>query len=201
MARVDGQRGQDRVDLVEEALAQRVVVLGDLVVIDDLDALGREGGADVAEDRGMVGDQLQDASPGGDELLHRRPSIRSPGDRAGFDLLAQPGDADLEELVEVAGEDGQELRALEQRIPLIAGLVEDARVELQPRQLTVEERQLRLRLGSASRARRDDGSCRGGRWCAGLDGGHRASVDLRAATCGLTHPGVPGLAGEDSTSP
>ena len=39
---IDRERGQDREDLVEEALAERVVVLRDRRVVDDLDALGGE---------------------------------------------------------------------------------------------------------------------------------------------------------------
>ena len=42
------------------------------------------------------------------------------------DLLAQAGDPDLEELVEVAREDRQELDPLEQRVALVARLVQDA---------------------------------------------------------------------------
>ncbi len=54
------------------------------------------------------------------------------------DLLLQPGDADLEELVEVAGEDQQELQALEQRRGLVERLLQDTDIELQLRQLAVD---------------------------------------------------------------
>src|SRR6185503_15566540 len=50
----------------------------------------------------------------------------------------QPGDADHEEFVEVAVEDGEELQALEQRPAAIAGLLQDAPVERQPGQLARE---------------------------------------------------------------
>ena len=78
----------------------------------------------------------------------------------GRDLLLEPGDADLEELVEVAGEDGQEAHPLQQRVALVLRLEQDARVELEPRQLAVDVRQFRdgARLGTS----RDDGLADGG---------------------------------------
>ena len=84
-------------------------------VVDDLDALGRERPAHLDEDRRVVGDERQDPLAGRRQLLPGRPPVGGPGDGARLDLLAQAGDADLEELVEVAGEDGQELDPLEQR--------------------------------------------------------------------------------------
>src|ERR1019366_8891815 len=68
-------------------------------------------------------------------------------------LLAHAGDPDLEELVEVVREDRQELHPLEQRCPRIAGFVQHATVELQPRKFAVQvERRIaqvdsRWRLG------------------------------------------------------
>ncbi len=53
-------------------------------------------------------------------------------------LLLQAGDPDLEELVEIAAGDAQELQAFEQRIGDVLGLFEYAPVELQQRQLTVD---------------------------------------------------------------
>ena len=101
----------------------------------------------------MVGDELEDARARGRELLLGGPAVGRAGDLAGLDLLAQAGDADLEELVEVAGEDGQELDPLEQRVALVARLVQDPRVELEPRQLAVEVRERGLRRAAARRGR------------------------------------------------
>ena len=56
----------------------------------------------------------------------------------GFELLLQARDAHLEELVEVAAEDREELRPLEQRERRVLGEREHARVELEQRQLAVE---------------------------------------------------------------
>ena len=84
------------------------------------------------------------------ELLGRRQAVgRQPG-RARGGLLAETGDADLEELVEVAGEDRQELHPLEERVARILGLVEDAGVPVEPGQLAVDVAQARLRRARAA---------------------------------------------------
>ena len=199
MPGIDGERGQDRVDLVEEALAERVVVLGDLGRSRDLDALGRQlrrTSRKIAECSAMSSRTRGRAA---DELFGRRPAIRSVGDRAGLDLLAQAGDADLEELVEVAGEDGQEPRRSSRGL-------RSSRASWRTRALNSSHDSSRLRYGSsglgfgARRGRGETTVGSGRALVAGLDGGHRASVDLRGAA-GRTHAKVPGLAGEDSTSP
>ena len=102
VARIDRERRQDREDLVEEALAERLVVLRDRRVVDDLDALGGERAPDRDVDRRVVGDELEDPGAGGGQLLVGGPTVGRAGDLAGLDLLAQAGDPDLEELVEVA---------------------------------------------------------------------------------------------------
>jgi hypothetical protein len=55
------------------------------------------------------------------------------------DLLLQARDTDLEELVKVAGEDGEEADALEQRVAAVLGLPQDALVEVEPRELAADE--------------------------------------------------------------
>ena len=57
-----------------------------------------------------------------------------------LDLLQHAGDANLDELVQVAGGDREKLHALEQRIGRVAGLFENALVELQPGEMAVEEK-------------------------------------------------------------
>ena len=113
VAGIDRERGQDREDLVEEPLAERLVVLGDRGVVDELDAFLGQSLADLDVDRRVVGDEAEDALAGDGQLLVRRAAVGRAGDLAGLDLLAQTGDPDLEELVEVVGEDGQELDPLE----------------------------------------------------------------------------------------
>ena len=150
-----------REDLVEEALAKRLVVLRDDRIVDDVDVMGGQHPTEVEEDRGLVGDELQDPSASRGQLLRRRPAIGRASHGAGLDLLAQTGDTDLEELVEVAGEDGQEPRAIQERIALVARLVEHPGVELDPGQLAVDVGQLG-RLGRGTSWARRHRACRGG---------------------------------------
>ncbi len=171
MARIDGQRGEDREDLVDEPLAQPGVMVRQRGVVDDGDTLVGELLAEAGEDRRMLVDEGLDAGPDLGQLFGGGPPVRRDRGRSGGDLLTEAGDPDLEELVEVAGEDGQELRPLEEWVALVARLVEDAGVEVEPGDLAVEVG--RRRLGSGSPARPD----RPG----------RASGDTRAK-CG--HPAV-----------
>lgn len=73
------------------------------------------------------------------QLLRRGEAVRAPPLLGRVQLILQPGDTDLEELVQVAAEDGQELRPLQQWRVGIGGDVEDALVELEPGQLAVGE--------------------------------------------------------------
>jgi hypothetical protein len=100
----------------------------------------------------MLADQLVDAGADRAELLGCGAPVRGALAAGGGDLVQQPRDADLEELVEVRGEDGQELGALQQRVALVASLVEHARVEVEPRELAVQVRQ-RCRAPATSGAR------------------------------------------------
>ena len=144
MRRVDRERRQDREDLVHEALAQLELAL----------RAGPRAGA-IADARlgQLLADAPRTSRSGGPGAGARGPGCgrasRSPTGRRGVgervacrDLLLETGDAHLEELVEVAREDGQEADALEQRVAGVLRLVEDARVELEPRELAVDEREL-----------------------------------------------------------
>ena len=57
----------------------------------------------------------------------------------GLRLAEQAGDAYLEELVDVGGEDRAELHAFEQRNRFIRCELEDARVEVEQGELAVEQ--------------------------------------------------------------
>jgi hypothetical protein len=183
---VDRERREHGEDLVEEPLPQRLVVLGDGVVIDDRHALGGQGLAQIEEDRGVLGDELEHALARLRDLLGGRPSVRRAGDGTRLDLLAQPGDPDLEELIEVAGEDGRELDSLEQRVACVTRLVQHPRIELEPRQLAVQVRELGRCLLCHPTWARHDRCLRRRSW---IYDGHSSGrlLDL-------------GLAGEDSTA-
>ena len=61
------------------------------------------------------------------------------GAKARRHLVLQPGDTHLEELVQPAREDGEELHPLEERELVVFGEVEQAIGEVEPRELPVDE--------------------------------------------------------------
>ena len=100
-------------------------------------------------------------------LLLGGPAVRRARHASGLHLLPEPGHPDLEELIEVFREDRQEPDAFQQGVTRVAGLMKDARVELEPRELTVEvgERCPGTRRSTGTRCERGSGG-------AGIDGGH-----------------------------
>ena len=210
VARIHRQRGQDRVDLVDEPLAEEGVMLGDRAVAHDLDVSRAEGTPDLAPDPAMVGDELEDLRSRGGELLGGRPAVRRRRGTSGVDLLAQPGDPDLEELVEHAREDRHEVDPLEDRVPDVARFEQHAGRVIEPGELAVDVRMLlrgafdsafgrgsaRPRAAAAAFA----GSARsrhiGGSWRSG-GGAHQ-----RAGFLPIDGPARRGArAGENSTGP
>src|SRR5450759_2785936 len=149
MAWVHRQGREDRVDLVDEALPQLRVVPGNVGIVDDVDACGAKVGADAFEDVAVAVQQLADSGPNFRQLFRGRLLSRIPGRRMLLGLFHQPRDADLEELVHVAGEDGQEFDSFKQWIALVAGFVQDAMLELERTQLAVDVRQRRTNLALA----------------------------------------------------
>src|SRR5690606_38602369 len=99
----------------------------------DLDAGSAQGRMDlILIEAGLFLLQLADEPADGLELLARGHAVGRGLLDAGVDLAAEQADALHEELVEVAGEDGEELDALQQWQAPVAGLMEDAGVELEP---------------------------------------------------------------------
>ena len=74
----------------------------------------------------------------GGELLLGVQAVRADVLDAGPILLQQRRDAHHEELVEVRGDDGEELDALEQGMRRVERLVQDALIELEPAELAVD---------------------------------------------------------------
>ena len=83
--------------------------------------------------------QLAGARPDAVEHLARHEPAGGPDGDAGGDAALEAGDPHHEELVEVAGEDGEELGPLEQRQVGVLGQLEHPLVEGEPGQLAVEE--------------------------------------------------------------
>ena len=72
-------------------------------------------------------------------LLAWAQSARARHGDAGVDAALETGDADHEELVEIAGEDRREARAFDDRDRLVLRKFEHAFVEFEPAELAVEE--------------------------------------------------------------
>ena len=138
---VNGQGGEHREDPVPEHPVQALLLtVVELVPPHDGDALVDQRGANLLlEHARMPGHQLV-----GDprDLLEHLTWLQTGGGahgQAGRDPALEAGHADHEELVEVAGEDGQVAGAFQQRQGVVFGKLQDALVELQPGDLTVQE--------------------------------------------------------------
>jgi hypothetical protein len=75
---------------------------------------------------------------GGQGVLQRH-AVRSRLGIAVFNPLQDAGDANLDELVQIAGRDGQKLHPLEERIGLVLGLLQHAAIEAEPRLVPAEK--------------------------------------------------------------
>ena len=140
--RVDGQRGEHREDLglgstrpsrprssSSRASQRRMWMPSRLERRRDV----------VAEAAGVPVDELADALGQRGEHVARRQAVGGGDLQAHVGPPLQPGDAHHVELVEVAGEDREELQPLQQRLRRVLGQGEHARVERQPGQLAVAE--------------------------------------------------------------
>ncbi len=125
---VDGQGGQHREDaLLEEALAVLLLLAVEVGPAHQVDALLGQGGHELVAEQPGVTLHLE-AGLGPDQLEHL--ARHQAGGRAhghvGRDPALEPGHADHEELVEVAGEDRREPHPLEQRQRRVLRLSEHA---------------------------------------------------------------------------
>jgi hypothetical protein len=87
----------------------------------------------------LVGHQRVGGGPDGVQLVDRAHAVVGRRGDAGPDLAAQAGHPDHVEFVQVAGRDGKITQPLQQRVFRVVGLLDDAGVEGQPRQLAVDE--------------------------------------------------------------
>lgn len=142
--RVDRQRGQHGEDLVPEQGEQAgLLLLLQFTPADQVDALLREGGGDVLVVAGGVpGHELAGAGPDHLQHLAGLEAGGGAGGHAGGDTALQTGHPDHEELVQVAGEDREEVGPLQQGCARVLGEFEHALVERQPAALPVEETSL-----------------------------------------------------------
>src|SRR6266851_935592 len=141
MARVYGQRRQHWEDLLpEDRVELRQLLLAHLVAANNGDARSAEGRDDArVVEPGLPLDESFDPAADGLQLLQRLYSGRGRHRDGCQHLLLEAGDADLEEVVQVLAEDGEEPHPLEQGQIGVLGHGQDALVEVQPGQLPVQE--------------------------------------------------------------
>src|SRR5262249_33430684 len=141
MARIDGQRRDDRVQDAPEVVLQELALLARrLLRPDDRDALGGEEWLDFLQEAAMLlVDQLMDSTGDGGEGGGRGQAIRARGHVARAKLPLEIGDPDHEELVEIRAEDREELHTLQKRDARILRLLEDTTVELEPGELAIDQ--------------------------------------------------------------
>src|SRR3984957_17073889 len=94
---------------------------------------------EVQEDVILAPDQFLDPGPDHRQLLAGAQPVDRAGAHARRHLILERGHADLVELVEQFGEDGQELGPLQQGNAVVLGQVEQAGTEIEARLLTVGE--------------------------------------------------------------
>ena len=141
MRRIHREGSQHRENAFPEQGAHPVLLRsGQFVPREDLDALGPQLGPDLLlEQAGLLGDELGGAFQDRGVQLPRPGTGDGGHGHPGLDAAFQSCDSHHEELVEVVGEDRQELHALQQRDALhIAGQVQHPVVEVQPGQFPVQ---------------------------------------------------------------
>ena len=140
MRRIDGQRREHREHVGEEIILQPdPLAFRDFIGLHQHDAGGREFHAQPAPLFLLRGLQPPDGLADARKLLARGHAVVAALGDARPELAAQAGHAHHEELVEVVGRDRQEAKPLEDRMIRIGRLLQNAQVELQPRQLAVDE--------------------------------------------------------------
>ena len=141
MRRVHGERRQDGEHLLTVVAREPLLLgCGELVPAQQHDLLLRQVGKDVVDDvmRVLVLQSVRLVADGA-QLLPRAQSGGGGHGDAGVDAALQTRHADHEELIEVVREDRGEARAFDDRQILVLGEFENALVELQPAELTIEE--------------------------------------------------------------
>ena len=150
MRRVDGERREDRKDVVQEIVFEPAGFgLGEFLAVDDDDALMQEIVLQLAPAALLVRGEHRHFRADPRQLLLRRQAVLRRRLDARADLPAQAGDAHHEELVEIVRRDREEAKLLEERMVSVRRLLEHAAVELEPGQLAVDEALRELPQGGA----------------------------------------------------
>ena len=140
VAGIDRERRQNRKDLLpEHGVELGELLLADLLAAHESDSRLRERRYDLPViDRHLAIDQSFDPRADRLQLLERRHAVRRRDGDGGQDLLFEAGDADLEEVVQVLAEYGQEPHTFEEGELGIFGHRQHALIEVEPGKLAVD---------------------------------------------------------------
>ena len=138
--RVDGERGQQREDMGEEIVFKPGALrLGDVRAVDQHDTgLGKRG-TQLTPLLLLILDQHHHRLGDPHQLLGGRQPFGALAGDAGSNLRPQAGHAHHEELVDVVRRDRQEFQPLQQRMAAIGQFLEHAAIEIEPRELAIDE--------------------------------------------------------------
>ena len=143
MGGIDRHRREDR----QGALGEKTVDTGQLLLIEitvtnQLKSLGHHGWRDALLKAAVLpGNELLGAVGDPPQLLQRAGAVRGRvlWGALAERLLAHPRHAHHEKLVEVRAEDREKLQPFHERVGSVLRLLEDAEIEVEPAQLTVDE--------------------------------------------------------------
>ena len=146
MGGIDGERRQDRENMRMEVLFEPGHIgLAQVGRVGEHDAGIDEFGPQLAPPTLLFGGEMGDALADLHELFGRRQPILGGFRHALADLAAQTGDAHHEKLVEIVRRDRQEAQLLQQGVVAVRGLLQDAAVEFEPGELSIDETMGRTR--------------------------------------------------------
>jgi hypothetical protein len=138
--RVDGEGSEQGKNLPKKMIFQPgLLPLGHLRPLDQNDTLLGQHLSELAPALLLIPRQHPDGIPDADELFGGRQPVRALDRNSGTQLALEAGDAHHEELIEVVGGDREKTHPLEQGMGVIGGFLEHSAVEMQPRQLAVDE--------------------------------------------------------------
>ena len=137
---IDRHRRDRRENAIGEIIFKpRRVGGGQFGTIDDEDAFERELVAQCSPAVLLIAGQLGRDLSNPCQKLGRGQTVHRGFSRAGLDLLNETGDADHEELVEIAGRNRQETQSLKERMHAVGSLLQNAPVEREPRKLAIDK--------------------------------------------------------------
>src|SRR6516165_153692 len=140
MRGIDGERGQQRENLPKEMVFEPgLFFFRHIRRFDQHDALLGQHLPQLAPALLLIACQHADGLSDAGELFRRSEPIRALDRNAGALLALEAGNADHEEFIEVVGGNRQKPNTLEQGMGVVCRLLEYSAVELEPRQLAIDE--------------------------------------------------------------